>query len=465
VADLVRQGIAVWFIDHGSTDGTVAAVEPLLGRGVLQIEHLAGTAAREPGRASWEAVLRRKEELAREIDAGWFIHQDADEFRESPWPHLDLVQAIALVERSGHDAIDFALLDFWPTHDRFRAGEDPRAAFLHYTPGAAYDRVQIRCWRKQAGPVDLVSSGGHEARFPGRRVFPIRFLLRHYPYRSRAQAERKVQRDRRARFPLAEQERGWHRQYVDVPALPRDPADLTPFDADQVRLALFLEHRGVEDLRQSPVAVDRAVAEARIAAEDARRELDARNHEVERQARDLDARNLRIDALAADLHARNLEIERLSAELHDRNVESARLGAELHERNLESGRLAADLHSRNVEIDRLAGELHARNLEIGRLTGELHSRNVAAERLAADLAALGDQLDDVRQQHDALLGRSETLAREHDAMAARLRAGETELAEQRQGAQALARRVAAMEQSRIWRWSAPLRAWLDRLAR
>ena len=38
--------------------------------------------------------------------------------------------------------------------------------------------------------------GGHDARFPGRRVFPYKFLLLHYPARSQEQGERKVFRDR-----------------------------------------------------------------------------------------------------------------------------------------------------------------------------------------------------------------------------------------------------------------------------
>ena len=38
VGDLIAQGIEVYFLDDGSTDGTVAAVEPFLGRGVRAIE-------------------------------------------------------------------------------------------------------------------------------------------------------------------------------------------------------------------------------------------------------------------------------------------------------------------------------------------------------------------------------------------------------------------------------------------
>src|SRR5882672_5085221 len=80
VSDLVGQGISVYFVDDGSTDGTVAEVEPFLGRGLEKIERFAG----DTSRFCWEAILRRKEELASELDADWFLHHDADEFRESP---------------------------------------------------------------------------------------------------------------------------------------------------------------------------------------------------------------------------------------------------------------------------------------------------------------------------------------------------------------------------------------------
>src|SRR2546425_5009341 len=89
VSDLIHQGINVYFLDDGSTDGTVTTVGPYVGRGVLGIERRpdAGKDAAPPA-FEWERILRRKTQLATELDASWFIHHDADEFRESPWSHL-----------------------------------------------------------------------------------------------------------------------------------------------------------------------------------------------------------------------------------------------------------------------------------------------------------------------------------------------------------------------------------------
>lgn len=280
VADLVAQGARVYLLDHGSTDGTVAAVEPYLGRGVLGVERF----AEAPGFAL-EAIVRRKEALARELPATWFINHDADEFRESPWAHLNLVEGIRAVDDAGYNAIDFELLNFWPTHDRFRPGDDVRAMFTRFERGQPWDKVQIRCWKNGGAPVDLASSGGHEARFPGRAVFPFRFILRHYPIRSQAHGERKVFRERRERFADAERHRGWHVQYDGVregDSFLRDPATLTPWDPDRVRLELALRHRGVEE-GEAALVVLRAEVDA------LRSESDARSREVERLSREITA--------------------------------------------------------------------------------------------------------------------------------------------------------------------------------
>jgi GT2 family glycosyltransferase len=256
VGDLIDQGVSVYLLDHQSTDDTVARVQPYHGRGLLSIERFParGTGVEGPGRFAWEEILRRKEALATELDAAWFIHHDADEFRESPWAHVNLRDAIRSVDALGYNAIDFEVLNFWPTHDGFRPGDDVRQTFRHYAPGEPWDKVQIKCWKKTDGPVDLVSSAGHDVAFAGRRVFPLRFILRHYPIRSQAHGERKVFHERRGRFVEAERARGWHVQYDAIrpdERFIRDPATMIPYDAEQVRLQLLLRHRGVEALEAS----------------------------------------------------------------------------------------------------------------------------------------------------------------------------------------------------------------------
>src|SRR6266496_3968080 len=79
VTHLIQQGVQIYFLDNGSTDDTLDRVRPFLGTGVLMIEPF----VQDSVHFSWQSILARKEALARELDADWLIHQDADEFRES----------------------------------------------------------------------------------------------------------------------------------------------------------------------------------------------------------------------------------------------------------------------------------------------------------------------------------------------------------------------------------------------
>jgi hypothetical protein len=256
VGDLIRQDVSVYLIDNGSTDGTADSVGRWLNHGLIGVERF--PADGENPVFDWTALLKRKEELARQLDADWFIHSDADEFRESPWPDEPLAQAIAAVDRAGYNAIDFEVLNFWPTHDRFQPGDDVREAFPFFAHSEReWADQQIKCWKRNT-QVDLVSSGGHEAKFDGRRVFPLRFILRHYPIRGQAHGDRKVFVERKPRFAPEERAKKWHIQYDGFEPgarFLRDQKELERWDPTRVRLELALRYRRVDEL-------SRAVADA-----------------------------------------------------------------------------------------------------------------------------------------------------------------------------------------------------------
>jgi glycosyltransferase involved in cell wall biosynthesis len=262
VGDLIAQGLTVYLIDHGSSDDTAAEASHFLGRGLLHIERFPDDDA---GRFVWGRILQRKQELAAELDGDWFIHCDADELRESPWPATSLREGISLVDRLGYNAIDHAVFNFRPTHDHYRRGDDLRTAFTHYEPPGDFDAVQIKAWKRLGRPVELARTGGHEAEFEGRRVFPIRFLLRHYPIRSQAQGEQKIFRDRIPRFDAEERERRWHIQYDSIRPghrFVRDPRELIPFDVELQRVQLTLQHRTLHELLATDGKLRGELAEA-----------------------------------------------------------------------------------------------------------------------------------------------------------------------------------------------------------
>jgi glycosyl transferase family 2 len=431
VSDLIDQGIHIYFLDDGSTDGTVAAVERHLGRGVLGIERLNQDAV--PAPFDWERILLRKSQLASELDASWFIHHDADEFRESPWPHLSLIEAIRHVDALGYNAIDFAGLEFWPVDDRFRAGDDVRDAFTFYSELAPYDRVQIRCWKKTADRVDLASSGGHEVRFSGRKIFPGRFILRHYPIRGQAHGERKVFQERRTRFVTQERARGWHVQYDAIPngaSFIRKASTLTSYDPEAVRLSLTLNPRYPEELETALGAADAEITAVRA--------------ELVMRCRDLDARAHEIVAVRAEVAMRCRDLERRGHEVEHLNASLAREHEEVHVRDVQAARLSAELDRRVTELAATYAELNARHADIARFHAEVGRLNTANGQFQGEIAIL----------QSANAGLQMELTRLNDVLQQRV--GEVERG--RTMVDELTRRLEEFQRSLSWRWTSPVRA-------
>lgn len=454
VGDLITQGIQIYFLDDGSTDNTAAIVERFLGLGVLAVERCPAR-SRDAARADfeWERILLRKTALAKELDADWFIHHDADEFRESPWPHLTLKDAIQRVDALGFNAIDFTSLDFWPVDDRFRAGDDVREALPLYAEHAPYDRVQIRCWKK-TGDLDLSSTGGHEARFPDRRVFPLRFILRHYPIRGQEHGDRKVFQERQNRFLEGERARGWHIQYDAMQkgaSFLRDPATLTPYDPDAVRIALALRHRGIE-------ALEASLKEAQSAVEMRRRELESSRNELEGTSAELGARSVEARNLRGEVDRRVAELAELCKQLTARNADATALRHQLETQ-------AAELLRTQEDFQAVSTELAARSAELSARCADLDGRNTELLRAQGDFQAVSAQLatrTGKLEARDADLRTRATELRARNAEIARLQAiledRAVEIANWKNSVADLTARLDAFHRSLSWRWTSPVRA-------
>lgn len=360
VRDLVTQNIQVYFLDDGSTDATSLLVEHFVGHGVIAVERLS-----PPDQSAksfdWAGILARKAQLSAELDADWFIHHDADEFRESPWSGVSLKEGIRQVDRLGYNAIDFACLNFWPVNGAFESGTDVRLASQYYEPAPVHDRLQIRCWKKSREPVDLVSSGGHEALFPDRRVFPIRFILRHYPIRSQAHGERKVFVERRPRFREDERAKGWHVQYdpvVEGQNFVRDASTLVPYDGDAVRLSLSLHHRRVEELEELLTSLRAEVSACREAERRRDAELDISRRELAETTAILANTRAALDEKRQSAD----ELQRLVAALAS-DVEALKAAQAREAEGLRSAQ-AREVEGLNAALERQAGDIAALRREL-----------------------------------------------------------------------------------------------------
>lgn len=207
---LIRHGVDVYLMDNESTDATVAIAEPYLGRGLLGIETFP-----RGGVFRFADILRRKEALAAERDSDWFIHLDADEVRLPPSSGSTLREAIETADREGYNAINFQEFTFLPTvespdHDHAGFAETMRW-YYPFLPGFPH---RLNAWKRQDGPVDLISGGGHRLAFDGLRMYPVSFPMKHYIFLSPAHALEKYGERRHEQAALKRQWHQWREHFT-----------------------------------------------------------------------------------------------------------------------------------------------------------------------------------------------------------------------------------------------------------
>ena len=241
---LVNQGIEVYIIDNWSTDSTVSILSDLYEQGtILGFERYP-----EDGPSDifdLKGILTRKVQLAKELKADWIIHHDADEVRLSPWQGKNLKKAIYLVDKMGFNAIDHTMIDFIPIENGFTPGLDLESYFTHYRFNKS-PLPRINAWKNLGCSVDLVSRGGHEVKFKCRKVYPLKFLIKHYPVRSQEHGERKFFQERQPRSKTERKNLGWHLHYYryrDGYSFLENPEQLLRFENE-----LFWEQYLVERL-------------------------------------------------------------------------------------------------------------------------------------------------------------------------------------------------------------------------
>ncbi|GAB4190508.1 MAG: hypothetical protein OHK0024_31010 [Thalassobaculales bacterium] len=218
----IAQGVEVFLIDNESQDDTVEIAREYLGRGLIGIEIMP-----RHGEFRLEEQLRRKEAVAERVKADWFLHADMDEIRLPPAGEGTLASAIAEADRAGYSAINFRTYLFLPTvEEPDHEHEDFQRTMRWYCYMEPAYPHQVKGWRQPAGwgpaqplrhllyrrgligpRAQLARSAGHRVEFPGRRLSPRDFILKHYQVLSLRHAiEKYVDKS----FSSAEMARGWH---------------------------------------------------------------------------------------------------------------------------------------------------------------------------------------------------------------------------------------------------------------
>ena len=246
---LIDQGINVYLLENWSTDATYELASQFVGRGVLAIERFPEQGP--PRYHNWKDMLTRIEQIPSEIDADWFLLQGVDEIHVSPWTGVNLRDGLHRVDREGFNCIDHTVMTFHPVDDDFVPGSDFETYFRYFDfSDHPAHFLEVNGWKNYRQGISLAESGGHEIRFDGRRVYPYKFLLKHYPVRSQAHGERKILRERKPRWDPPEKSQGWHNHYDHIDEghiFLRSPADLALFGEQSFDTKYFGEGPAIID--------------------------------------------------------------------------------------------------------------------------------------------------------------------------------------------------------------------------
>lgn len=222
---LHEQGIGIHVVDNWSSDGSekIAHSFPLVGFEKFPADG-------PPKLFMCRAIQRRIDEIAAASDADWISYHDADEVRRSPRFGERMIDAFQRIQAEGFNTINHQVYHFYPTDDNYSG--DPENHFRYYAQDRSFGpNFHMKAWRNQQrllGLGEWGAGGGHTLRFPGMRVCPVPFVIKHYPVRSQAHGEAKVE-DRLKRFDPVERAHKWHVQYDGMESpynFLKDPATL-----------------------------------------------------------------------------------------------------------------------------------------------------------------------------------------------------------------------------------------------
>ena len=259
ISKLIQQGIDVLLIDNGSTDSTVEKAEIFINEGLIKIDQCVFYESNIEV-YDWSKILERKQDWAKQLDYDWYIHVDADEIRYSPWKGVPLSEGVRIVDNMGYNLINFRLFNFKLNSNEVEdiSVED---SLKFYVGTESFNRMQLKAWKRDS-EIDLVTHGGHRALIRNPKIFPIRFIHKHYPIRSLEQGKQKIFKDRLSRYSIIDRQKGWHVQYdhFNIPEVNVEKLmlgkkqDLILYNHDNILNELFLESLQIINIQSEIIA-------------------------------------------------------------------------------------------------------------------------------------------------------------------------------------------------------------------
>ena len=397
---LRSQGIDVHLIDNWSTDGSYENAQQLAALG------LCTRVSRFPDNSvshyEWARQLEYTSQYASGLDADWIMHYDADEIRCSPWLGVSLGKAIDFVDSLHYTAIDFTVMNFLFT-DETPYQRIPLERLRHFDWGRhPTDFQQIKAW-KNISSVDIVSSGGHDVEFEGKRTYPLKFLMKHYPLRSSNQANRKLYQQRFPRLRKERAERGWHVQYDSLELVreikPWRKRELLSFDETTFWSEYLIErisgvgiepeeqplfNRQTADLLENEFISAHKKHAAELST--IRESFASQTTEIEKDKQKISIQSDEISGLQGRLAERDTQLFVFEQQL---SYVQAELTQRITEFNTNMQMLRGTILERDAKIDALNVQLRLAQCEVSALHSSSSWRMTAPLRFAARLVGLG----------------------------------------------------------------------------
>jgi len=191
IEHLISQEIPLVVLDNGSTDNTYKICEKFVGDGILELKQF------RTQTYQWDLILRMLYDIALTHAPDWVIRSDSDEILESGIKNLTLKKAIEQIDTQGYNLIQFDGFEFFMTNED-DSEKSVRKKMKYYSWQGDFF---YRAWKYNPG-IRIGDKMGHLPIFPDGlkyNISPQKFVLRHYPFRSKKQAETKMKNRIRGR--------------------------------------------------------------------------------------------------------------------------------------------------------------------------------------------------------------------------------------------------------------------------